>query len=750
MKLFNRQQPANETPPSPEKENASGLGTFSGVYTPSILTILGVIMYLRFGWVVGNVGLLGTLIIVTLSTSITFLTSLSVSAIATDRVVRVGGAYYMIGRSLGIEIGGAVGIPLYFAQALSVALYTIGFAESVVKAPLIIATFGQLNQLYVALVVTVAVAALALTSAQIAIRTQFLIMAAIALSLISFAFGHPLEPTTIEMWGASDRLSAPFWEVFAVFFPAVTGIMAGISMSGDLRNASRSIPSGTLAAVGTGYVIYMVLPIILAMRADAQTLIEQPLIMEQMAFWGPAILLGVWGATLSSAIGSILGAPRVLQALARDGVLPKWMSFLGMGSGPDDEPRIGTAVTLGIATATVCIGELNLIAPVLTMFFLTTYLVLNVSAGIESFLQSPSFRPTFRVHWSLSMLGALGCLAVMFLINAVATVVAALFVLAIYFWLQRRELETTWGDARRGIWMALMREGIFQLGDEEDTKNWRPHILVLSGIPKKRWLLIQFADDLTHNRGLITISSVLPSGSRDVSKLPDMQMTIRDYLEKRGVQALVRVVTAPDFLVGARQLVETYGLGPLVPNTVLLGDSQEPSRRDRYCELITHIHKAKRNLIVFRENSDRGFGARQRIDVWWGGLQNNGGLMLLMAYLLKSDIEWRRVQIFLKLMVPDAAAAETTRENVDRLISEVRIDAISQVLVSEGRSFYDLLHESSRDADLIFLGMARPADDFDFRAYYENLQTRTADLPTTVFVLAAPGFAFGELLSDRS
>jgi amino acid transporter len=245
-------------------EKPSGLGTFGGVYTPSILTILGVIMYLRFGWVVGNVGLLGTLIIVTLSTSITFLTSLSISAIATDRVVRVGGAYYMISRSLGIETGGAVGIPLYFAQAFSVALYTIGFAESVV------ATFSHLNQLYVALITTVAVAVLALTSASIAIRAQYFIMAAIALSLIAFVFGHPVEPTQIELWGAPDRLSEPFWGVFAVFFPAVTGIMAGVNMSGDLRDPSRSIPTGTLAAVGTGYVIYMGLPIFLAMRQTLQ------------------------------------------------------------------------------------------------------------------------------------------------------------------------------------------------------------------------------------------------------------------------------------------------------------------------------------------------------------------------------------------------------------------------------------------------------------------------------------------------
>lgn len=742
MKLFKK--PSEETQSTPkaasDNSNEKGLGTFGGVYTPSILTILGVIMYLRFGWVVGNVGLLGTLTIVTLSTAITFLTSLSVSAIATDRIVKGGGAYYMISRSLGIETGGAVGIPLYFAQALSVALYTIGFAESLVDA------FGGLNQLYVALITTIAVAVLAITSAEIAIKAQYFIMAAIVLSLVSFAFGHPLETTNIEISGASEIVSESFWTVFAVFFPAVTGIMAGVSMSGDLREPSRSIPVGTLAAVGTGYLVYMVLPIILAMRADATTLIEQPLVMKEMALWGPAILLGVWGATLSSAIGSILGAPRVLQALARDGVLPSWLSFLGNGNGPNDEPRIGTAVTLGVATATVCIGDLNLIAPVLTMFFLTTYMVLNVSAGIEGFLESPSFRPTFKVHWSLSMLGALGCLAVMFLINAVATVIAALIVLAIFIWLQRRELETTWGDARRGIWMALVREGILQLG-EEDTKNWRPHILVLSGIAKKRWLLIQFADDLTHNRGMITICSVLPSASRDVSQQSDMQDTIREYLDKRGVQALVRVVTATDFFDGAKLLVETYGIGPLTPNTVVLGDSQEPSRRDRYCQLIGHIHKAKKNVVIFREDSERGFGQHRQIDVWWGGLQNNGGLMLLLGYLLRTDIEWRNAEIYLKLVVPEQAAVQPTQANVDSVIRNLRIRAVSQILVSNGRPFYDILHESSQNADLIFLGIRTPGENFT--QYYEDLQSKTAGLPTTVFVLAAPGFSYGEILSDR-
>ncbi|ACK69313.1 amino acid permease-associated region [Gloeothece citriformis PCC 7424] len=739
---FNRPSKSNLPP---NESSSSGLGTFGGVYTPSILTILGVIMYLRFGWVVGNVGLIGTLLIVTLANSITFLTALSICAIATDRVVRVGGAYYMISRSLGIETGGAVGIPLYFAQALSVALYTIGFAESLVQ------TFDFLDQRYVALIITVLVGILAMTSASLAIRAQYFIMAAIALSLISFYFGHQIEPTHIEMW-ITKRES--FWTVFAVFFPAVTGIMAGVNMSGDLRDPIRSIPIGTLAAVGTGYLIYMSLPVFLAMRADGSTLSAEPLIMERMALWGPAILLGVWGATLSSAIGSILGAPRVLQALARDGVLPEWMRFLGQGSGPDDEPRIGTAVTLVVSLAAVAIGELNLIAPVLSMFFLTTYFVLNVSAGIEGFLKSPSFRPSFRVHWAFSLLGAIGCVGVMFLIDAVSTVVAAIIVLLIYLWIQRRELKVTWGDVRRGLWMALLRTALFHLDHTQDPKNWRPSILVLSGVPTKRWPLIQLADALSHNRGLITVSSVLPSGSRDIAQQVVLEKKIRDYLEKRGIQALVRTVTAPDPFEGGVKLVEAYGLGAVVPNTIILGDSQESSRREQYCQMIAQFHQGKRNVVILRDNPtltpdifEPSAVGRRQIDVWWGGgIQSNGSLMLLLAYLLTNVQPWRSADIYLKLVVPDETAASAAEENLAKFVKSLRIGASCKVLVSDGERFDQILHQSSAKADLILLGMATPGENF--AQYYENLQKRIADLPTTILVLAASGFAFAEILGE--
>jgi amino acid transporter len=307
-----------------------GLGTFGGVFTPSILTILGVIMYLRLGWVVGNVGLGGTLLIVTLASAITFLTGLSVSAISTDQQIRTGGAYYMISRSLGVEVGGAVGIPLYLAQALSMALYTVGFAESVERV------FPALDEKTVGIVTTLLVALLALRSARTAIRAQYFIMGAIALSLLSLLLGSPLAEPVSEATTAGVA-TEPFWVVFAVFFPAVTGIMAGVNLSGDLRNPTRSIPIGTLAAIGVGFVVYMTIPILLASRADQASLLADPLIMRRVSFWGDAILLGVWGATLSSAVGSILGAgvsgqPQHHRAHLDD-VLPYHVRRFERGSG---------------------------------------------------------------------------------------------------------------------------------------------------------------------------------------------------------------------------------------------------------------------------------------------------------------------------------------------------------------------------------------------------------------------------------
>lgn len=719
------------------------LGTFGGVFTPSILTILGVIMYLRFGWVVGNVGLIGSLIIVTLATTITFLTSLSIASIATDQKVKTGGAYYMISRSLGIEVGGAIGIPLYIAQALSVSLYTLGFAESVVGV------FPQLNLTWVAIAVTLFVGMVALTSAQTAIKAQYVIMFAIGLSLISLIFGSSIEQTSIEMWGASNKNSEPFWTVFAVFFPAVTGIMAGVNMSGDLKTPKISIPKGTFYAVGTGYVIYVGLIILLASRADAISLVEDPLIMRKIAYWGDSILLGVWGATLSSAVGSILGAPRVLQALARDKILPDWLKILGKGSGKDDNPRVGTLLTLVLALIAVSVGDLNIIAPILSMFFLTTYGMLNLSAGTERLLKSPSFRPTFKVHWSFSLLGAIGCIMVMFLINIYATLVAILVVTIIFLWLERGELKSVWGDMRRGIWMAVVREALLHIGTDYEPKTWRPNPIVLSGAPRKRWHLIDFANSITHNRGLLTVATVVTENNIGPDRIAKMEDHIQTFLQRRSLRTMVKVISADNPFKGAESLVEAYGLGKLQPNTVILGDSVNSDTREDYCRMIRSFYKMNRNIILLRSNKsdDQVFGKRKRIDLWWGGFKGNGGLMMILAHLLQESIPWRNADVHLKIMLDEHAAQDEVEENISRIIDKIRIKAKTDIILSNGRSFPEVLKSSSSEADLVILGLAKP--DENFVSYYENIHKMTESMPTTLFVLAGQDISFGDVLVPR-
>jgi len=731
------------TPGHPEgagAEAGAGFSTFAGVFTPSILTILGVIMYLRFGWVVGNVGLVNTLLIVTICTSITALTALSMAAIATDRRVETGGAYFMISRSLGIETGGAVGIPVYFALAFSVALYTIGFAESVVRV------FPGLDQRWLAAATTVLVAVLAIRSARLVIKAQYFIMGAIALSLLSFLLGGPVEESSIQIAPAADPV-AGFWVVLAVFFPAVTGIEAGVNMSGDLKDPARSIPRGTLAALLVGYVVYMTLPLLLSSRADAQTLIADPLIMRRMSWWGDAILLGVWGATLSSAMGSILGAPRVLQALARDGVLPRWLRFLGRGSGPDDEPKVGTIVTLGVALAAVTLGELNVIAPILTMFFLASYLTVNLGAGLESLLGSPSFRPSFRVHWSISLLGAAACAGIMLLINPGATVAAAVVIGGVFVWLRSRELRSTWGDVRRGVLLTLARAVLLRMeGEETDPKNWRPNLLVFSGAPSGRWHQVELARALTHGRALMTTATIIPEGARGLAAREDMEERIRDYLARRDIVSLVRVEAAAGPHAGMRQLVRTYGFGPLVPNTVLVGTTQKPEHLDSYVETLRAMHELRRNVVVLRHNAERGYGERRRIDVWWGGLQKNGGLMMILGYLLRTSSDWRRAELHIKLMVADERAAEAAEASLGDMVRSLRIGAVTDIMVGDREDFPERLRTASADADLVLLGMAPPDAVDDFEAYYLRLQEMTEGMPTTAFVLASEEMDFGEVL----
>ncbi len=715
------------------------LGTFGGVFTPSLLTILGVIMYLRFGWVVGNVGLIGTLLIVTLSTSITFLTSLSIASISTNTKVEAGGAYYMISRSLGVEIGGALGIPLYLAQTFSVALYVMGFSESMV------AVFPFMNFKVVGVITTLLLGTLALFSTKATIRIQYVILVVIATSLISLLLGSSLENSNIEMWGLPASRSVGFWQVFAVFFPAVTGIMAGVNMSGDLKNPARSIPKGTFLAVGVGYVIYMTLPVILASRSDDSTLVEDARVMQRIALWGGAILLGVWGASLSSAVGSLLGAPRVMQALTRDNVVPRKFGFLAAGYGPENIPRGGTILTIVITLVSVILGDLNAIAPVLTMFFLATYGILNISAGIERFLKSPSFRPKFKVHWGFSLLGAVGCIVVMFLIHALATVLSVVFIFLVLFWLRRRRLKNTWGDVRNGMWLQIVRYVLLRIKPHNDPKSWRPNILVFSGAPIKRWHLIDFANGLAQEKGLFTVATILPENKVSQEKSILFEKQITEYLGEKNIRSLVRVVRAENPFIGARYLSNAYGLGPLVPNTILLGDTTDKSHDQMYAEMVTHFYRSLKNVIILAGEKPVANLSRLNVDIWWGGIKGNGGLMMVLGYMMQNSPHWERVNITIKMIVTSPKAVGEAEKNLDNLLASMRVDFKRQVLVSEQKDFFPLLSTHSEQSDLVMLGLKAPDDNF--ADYFNHLKAKTETIPRKLFVAASHNIPFKDILT---
>lgn len=694
-------------------------------------------MYLRFGWVLGNVGLVGTLIIVTISTSITFLTGLSIASIATDQKVKTGGAYYMISRSLGIESGGAIGISLYLAQALSIALYTVGFAESVVQV------FPQVDEKLIGILTSVGVAILALTSAKTAIKAQYVIMIGIVLSLLSLLFGSSLEDFETKQHLTVEN-TVGFWTVFAVFFPAVTGIMAGVNMSGDLKNPNQSIPKGTFLAIGVGYLIYMGLPILLANRVDVPNLIEDPMIMRKISFWGDAIIIGVWGATLSSALGSILGAPRILQALARDNILPKFLKWTGKGAKKDDSPRLGTLLTLGIVLITVWLGDLNFIAPILTMFFLTTYSVLNIAAGTELFLKSPSFRPKFKVHWVLSLLGAISCVWVMLLIDSAATAMALVFIFLIYVWLKGRNLQSTFGNIGKGLRMAIIKSSLLKITEDDDPKNWRPNPLVLVGAPKRRWHLIELANILTHQRGILSVASVIPENTMSSAQIFRMKENVQNFLRKQGIDGLVKVIAAKNPFLGVTNLAESYGLGALQPNTVIVGESETPGSETDYAYMIKRFYELNKNVVIVHKGSDgETFGNKQRIDVWWGGLKGNGSLLIILAHLINTSIEWRQANIHIKMVINHEAAKASAEQNIEHIINEIRIDAKADIIISDGRNFNDILYDNSKDADLIFMGLAQPDDNYT--DYFKTVQERIKPLPTTILALAAQEVSLGEI-----
>jgi len=714
-------------------------GWFSGVFTPSILTILGVIMFLRLGWVVGNAGLIGAIAVILLSHVITIATGLSVSAIATNRTVGAGGAYNIISRSLGAPVGAAIGIPLFLGQALSITFYIVGFSESVAYL------WPNIDQRALSIVVLLLLTAISMKSAELAIKTQYIVMAAIAAALVSFFSGGGGESAPREIaW--LNTSGAGFGAVFAVFFPAVTGIMAGVGMSGDLRNPRSDLPKGTMAAIFVGMAIYLALPVALVLMVDSQTLVEDNNVFWSVSRWPMLIFLGVWGATISSAVGSILTAPRTLQALAWDGLAP---GFAGRGFGPANEPRIGTAITFGIALTGVLMGSLDVIAPVLTMFFLATYGFTNLACGLEKWSASPSFRPDFEVPAWVSLLGAAACFYVMSIISLPAMLLALFCCLGIFVVTERRQLESDYGDARWGIWSALTRAALINLKHVDyHAQNWRPNLIILGGDHSKRAFLLELGSAMVQDRGLVTYFHLL-KGS--VDELADSRRALVETMEEESPShydnVFFRVDIVHDKYPGAVAVAQSYGVGTFRANAVLLGWPTRIQKADNYMAMLRDLARLDHSLFLVRHRPERGWGDKREIHVWWGGLRGNGSLMLLLAFLLTTEPSWKSARVQVITVVDNIEHRRRAEDQIVEVLAAARLNAQPRVLMRGGRTIKEIMRAESSAADLAVVGFLMP-DPEDAEAFFERTEDMLEHMPSTVLVHSARDFDGEPVLFD--
>lgn len=722
------------------------LGAFGGVFTPSILTILGVIMFMRAGFVVGQAGIFDALLILLISKSITTLTSISISAVSTNTPVAGGGAYFLISRALGPEFGGAIGVALYCAQAVSVPFYILGFTEALVRS----FPGTRLYFAVIAAAVTLLLFLVAYGGAKWAIKAQYGIMAVLALSIVAF-IGGALEHFSWTRFNANWSCAfsgegMSFWAVFAIYFPAVTGIMAGVNMSGDLKEPGRAIPIGTFAAVGVGFIVYFAQVLIIGgAQSRAQLLSVSFETMGSQALFGTGYLVvaGVFAATLSSAIGSFLGAPRVLQAVARDGVIPLLRPF-ARGAAPGNEPHRALWLTLGGSLVIIGWAALdtngeafNVLAAVVTMFFLYTYGMVNLAAFVESFARNPSFRPRFRYyHWAPALVGALACAATAFLIDPPAAVIAAFFVAILYLFLTRRVLRVRFGDARWGFAYSRLRASLFRLSKVPiHPKNWRPMLLVLTGNPETRMTMVMYALWIGEARGMVTLARVLVGQMQQIAKLREAAVEqLESFLRENDFEALCSVVITRSLDEGFNALIQGYPISPLRPNIVMMGWSSDPERADFFARYLNMVWVLGMSLIVVR---DKGFPREpgpKRIDIWWRG-RENGSLMVLLAHLLTLNWNWLDAQIRLLRLIGDEAGRGPSTQAMQDLLTQARVNATVQILVSEA-PFAEILQRHSADASVVLLGFTVPEEGSAraFQSYYEQM---TCKLPTTLLIASS-------------
>ena len=653
-------------------------------------------MYLRLPTLIGQAGLWATLGIIIVAHLISVTTGMSISSIATDKRVRAGSTYYMISRSLGLPIGGTLGIALFVGLSFSVSLYLIGFSES------FLGYFGwdtdintlRLTGTVALLVVTI----LTLINSSLALRIQFAIMVAMILSLLSLVFGSHSSAPAAPLLAVPPSGGVSLMVLFGIFFPAVTGFGAGIAMSGDLRDPKKSIPTGTLWAVLVGLVVYIALASFLAYTVDAAPLATNREVLLDIAAVPELVVAGIWGATIFSALWSILSAPRILQATAADNIAPRWFAH---GVGERHEPRNALLLTFVIAEAGILIGELDVIARIVSILFITTYGFLNLSAAFEAWT-SADFRPEFKIPIWVSLLGALACFVVMIQLDFLALLGAIALFTLLYLVLKRKELALESGDTWSGIWASLLKSGLEHLSAEKlNHRNWRPNMIMFSGSEQERPHLVEMGQAIAGRLGLLS--------SFELTSSPDTLLTNGEQArESEWGTYFSHQYRTPDIFEGMDQIARIYGFSGVKPNTILMGWSKAEQNRERFARLIDSFRKADYNTVFLNYHPETGYGNYRTIDIWWRGSGRTLAFAISLIRHLTAHSLWKAAEPRLLLVLNDLTQADRVRRTLSQLLSDYRMPMTIKLIDNslDALPVNELIARESAKTDLTLIGIS--------------------------------------------
>jgi amino acid transporter len=722
---------------------AKKFGTFGGVFTPSILTILGVIMYLRLGYVVGEAGFYAALALIIIAHIISVSTGLSLSSIATDKKIKTGGVYYMLSRSLGLAMGGSIGITLFLGTALSIALYIVGFVENFLSIDIINhflgmdGSVGDIRIIGTAVIILLVI--IAYISTSIAIKTQFFILGAIALSLVSIFIG---VFTTDEFAAVTPAISAApnapdLIVLFAIFFPAVTGFTAGVAMSGDLKSPKDSIPKGTLMSIAVGFIVYIGLATLFAFFVDRDLLISDTNFLQKIAWFSPLVIAGIWGATLSSALGGILGAPRIFQAMSIDKVTP---AFFAKGVGKANEPRRALILTFLLAEVGILIGELDAIARLVSMFYIAAYGFINLAYVLERWSNS-DFRPSLKISIWIGIIGFAASIFVMMNLDALGMLAAFVIMFGIYVFLKRKEVHGNMNDVWQSVWTSIIRTSLNRINKKPLSEtNWQPNILLFSGGTNTRTHLMDFGLSIAGNHGFLSNFDLVLRDESEVL-LSKSNQKIATEIEEQYTGVFTRKQSVSDIYDGIEMISQTYGFSGVEPNTVMLGWARQTSDPFRFSQMVRRLTQLDMNVVLLDYDKNVGWGKKQSIDIWWRGGGHNGNLALTLAKFITLSDEWSQAKIRLLIVNPNSDLSASIYADAKDVLDNLRIDAEIMILNNEieKRSFYDIIQLESVNTDLTFLGFS-PIIEGKEESFVEKTNVLCKNIGTVAIIQASSQF----------